>query len=173
MAGARRVGSLFDSLTRDSQRNSVEIIRREISIHESAFSVRSHANAPTYQNSPSPQKILCKSRDYFFCFQRVEEAPPYQGQKRGDRATPTPLSRAPPITCIAWNSLKYHGTPLDFADRYLYCTIYKATVPKLPSNVTDPNPDPDPPHPHVFGPPGSESGSTSQRHGSGSSCKNS
>jgi hypothetical protein len=32
----------------------------------------------------------------------------------------------------------------------------------------DPNPDPDPPDPHVFGPPGSVSGSTSQRYGSGS-----
>ncbi len=31
--------------------------------------------------------------------------------------------------------------------------------------------DPDPPDPHVFGPPGSGSGSTSQRYGS--SCKNS
>jgi hypothetical protein len=29
-------------------------------------------------------------------------------------------------------------------------------------------PDPDPPDPHVFGPPGSESGSTSQGYGSGS-----
>jgi hypothetical protein len=28
--------------------------------------------------------------------------------------------------------------------------------------------DPDPPDPHVFGPPGSGSGSTSQRYGSGS-----
>jgi len=32
----------------------------------------------------------------------------------------------------------------------------------------DPNPDPDPPDPHVLGPPGSVSGSTSQRYGSGS-----
>ncbi len=32
----------------------------------------------------------------------------------------------------------------------------------------DPNPDPDPPDPRVFGPPGSGSGSTSQRYGSGS-----
>ena len=32
----------------------------------------------------------------------------------------------------------------------------------------DPDPDPDPPDPHVFGPPGSESRSTSQRYGSGS-----
>ncbi len=32
----------------------------------------------------------------------------------------------------------------------------------------DPNPDLDPPDPHVFSPPGSASGSTSQRYGSGS-----
>jgi hypothetical protein len=33
---------------------------------------------------------------------------------------------------------------------------------------TDPNPDPDPQDPHVFGPPGSGSGSISQRYRSGS-----
>jgi hypothetical protein len=37
---------------------------------------------------------------------------------------------------------------------------------ELQINVVDP--DLDPPDPHVFGPPGSGSGSTSQRYGSGS-----
>jgi hypothetical protein len=36
----------------------------------------------------------------------------------------------------------------------------------VPDSVADP--DPDPPDPHVFGPPGSGSGSISQRYGSGS-----
>jgi hypothetical protein len=36
------------------------------------------------------------------------------------------------------------------------------------SSVADPDPDPDPPDQHVFGPPGSGSGSISQRYGSGS-----
>jgi hypothetical protein len=35
-------------------------------------------------------------------------------------------------------------------------------------SVPDPEPEPDPPDPHVFGPPGSGSGSTGQRYGSGS-----
>ena len=47
----------------------------------------------------------------------------------------------------------------------------KASIADLITSVADPNPDPDPPDPRVFGPPGS--GSTSQRYGSGSSCKNS
>jgi hypothetical protein len=38
----------------------------------------------------------------------------------------------------------------------------------LVCSVADPNPDPDPPDPGVFGPPGSGSGSTNQRYGSGS-----
>ncbi len=47
-------------------------------------------------------------------------------------------------------------------------------MPKLRSNVEDPdpnpdpNPDPDPQDPRVFGPPGSRSGSIMQRYGSGS-----
>jgi hypothetical protein len=41
----------------------------------------------------------------------------------------------------------------------------RARIFKLLSSVPDPEPDPDP---HVFGPPGSGSGSTSQRYGSGS-----
>jgi hypothetical protein len=36
------------------------------------------------------------------------------------------------------------------------------------TGVADPNLYPDPPYPHVFGPPGSRSGSISQRYGSGS-----
>jgi hypothetical protein len=35
-------------------------------------------------------------------------------------------------------------------------------------SVADPDPNPDPPDPRVFGPPGSGSGSISQRYGSGS-----
>jgi hypothetical protein len=35
-----------------------------------------------------------------------------------------------------------------------------------PNPDLDPNPDPDPPDPHVFGPPGSGSGTISQRYGS-------
>jgi hypothetical protein len=38
----------------------------------------------------------------------------------------------------------------------------------LVSSVADPDPNPDPKDPYVFGPPGSESGSISQRYGSGS-----
>ena len=38
----------------------------------------------------------------------------------------------------------------------------------LGRSVPDPIPDPDPPDPRVFGPPGSRSGSISQRYGSGS-----
>ncbi len=37
-----------------------------------------------------------------------------------------------------------------------------------PYSVADPNTDPDPPDPHAFGPPGSGSGSISQRYGCGS-----
>ena len=39
------------------------------------------------------------------------------------------------------------------------------------SSVPDPIPDSDPPYPHVFWPPGSGSGSTSQRYGSGSRAR--
>ncbi len=35
----------------------------------------------------------------------------------------------------------------------------------LPVSVADPDPIPDPPNPRVFGPPGSGSGSISQRYG--------
>ncbi len=38
----------------------------------------------------------------------------------------------------------------------------------VPDPIPDPILDPDPPYPHVFWPPGSGSGSTSQRYGSGS-----
>jgi hypothetical protein len=38
----------------------------------------------------------------------------------------------------------------------------------LKSSVSDPDPNPDPPDPQAFGPPGSRSGSISQRFGSGS-----
>jgi hypothetical protein len=44
----------------------------------------------------------------------------------------------------------------------------KRRFPTLSRSVPDPNPDPDPPDPHVFGPPGTGSGSISQRYGSGS-----
>jgi hypothetical protein len=36
----------------------------------------------------------------------------------------------------------------------------------LCSSAVDPDPNPDPPDPHVFGPPGSGSGSISERYGS-------
>jgi hypothetical protein len=39
---------------------------------------------------------------------------------------------------------------------------------KISVGVPDPEPDPDPQDPHVCGPPGSGSGSISQRYGSGS-----
>jgi hypothetical protein len=53
----------------------------------------------------------------------------------------------------------------------LYTSIYLSyTVPPVQCSVADPDPnlDPDPPDPLVFGPPGSGSGSISQRYGSGS-----
>jgi hypothetical protein len=51
-----------------------------------------------------------------------------------------------------------------------FVTLWDA---RLKSSAADPYPNPDP-DPHVFGPPGSESGSISQRYGSGSgSCSGS
>ncbi len=51
-----------------------------------------------------------------------------------------------------------------------FLTLFPIFFWNLCSSVADPdlNPNPDPPDPHIFGPPGSGSGSTSQRYGSGS-----
>ncbi len=50
---------------------------------------------------------------------------------------------------------------------YALCCISFSTL-RTSVPDTDPNPDPDPLDPHVFWHPGSGSGSTSQRYGSGS-----
>ncbi len=60
------------------------------------------------------------------------------------------------------------------ADGFVLCRSTHYTCDQRPilralaTSVTDPDPNPDLPDPHVFGPPGSGSGSISQRYGSGS-----
>jgi hypothetical protein len=68
---------------------------------------------------------------------------------------------------------RYLGYLLSYAQFFNLYSVY-AYIFTLRENrayiliLTGSVADPDPPDPHVFGPPGSRSGSTSQRYGSGS-----
>jgi hypothetical protein len=77
------------------------------------------------------------------------------------------------VSGTAWTARLYLLTPrILYSEAYrqarAYTRAFFSTSRHRWPVFADPDPDPDPSDPHVFGPPGSGSGSISQRYGSGS-----